>query len=191
MFRAELQKFLGYTVPDVKIKKVVALAQRLFILQPSDHDPVNVPKVETHGDNLSEFGSDIIFHAPTRFLVDEPLENGLLLDEESYDLSIPPYQEQFDHVKSTVRHSDVDRRNVDLRWLREECDRIVRRGGSQLSGDELSMALCQVLDSDKHSDEVGHTNFILLVCLVFSDITHKTHYTNYVITQTLPKATRL
>ncbi|OVA13103.1 hypothetical protein BVC80_8285g13 [Macleaya cordata] len=93
--KEELQKLLGYNVPDVKIQKVASLAQRLFILQPSGHEA------------------------------------------------------------ATVSEAQVDGGKVDLRWLREECDHIVNRSGSQLSGDELAMTLCQVLDSDKAVDEIA------------------------------------
>jgi activating signal cointegrator complex subunit 3 len=43
---------------------------------------------------------------------------------------------------------------VNLRWLKDQCDLIATSGGSMLSGDELAMALCRVLRSNKAGDEV-------------------------------------
>jgi len=42
---------------------------------------------------------------------------------------------------------------VSLRWLKDQCNLITRSDGS-FSGDELAMALCRVLLSNKAGDEV-------------------------------------
>ncbi|RRT57594.1 hypothetical protein BHE74_00036487 [Ensete ventricosum] len=52
-------------------------------------------------------------------------------------------------------NSTADLKTINLRWLKDACDLIVKNGASQLSGDELAMALCRVLLSDKAGDEHG------------------------------------
>ncbi|OAY65889.1 hypothetical protein ACMD2_26336, partial [Ananas comosus] len=47
------------------------------------------------------------------------------------------------------------RGTVNLRWLKDACDMIVKGGGSLLSGDELAMALSRVLLSNKAGDEIA------------------------------------
>ncbi|KAI3929942.1 hypothetical protein MKW98_004096 [Papaver atlanticum] len=155
--KEELQKCIGYNVPDIKIQKVASLAQKLFLLQPSgngDDASVSEVRADVGGENLAEFGSELVFHAPTRFLVDESLKNELLLEEESSMLS-SLQGEQYNHIESVPNNFVVDKGKVDLRWLRDECDQIVRQSGSQLPRDELAMALCQVLDSDRAGDEIA------------------------------------
>lgn len=151
-----MQKLIGYNVPEIKIQKVASLAQKLFILQPSGrgHEDSKEGLVDGVGETLSEFGTVLIFRAPTRFLVDESLENELLLEDEGSMLSTSSHGVHYKNVKPLSNKSIVDNGKVDLRWLREECAHIVRQSGSQLSADELAMTLCQVLDSDKAGDEV-------------------------------------
>ncbi|GKC89958.1 hypothetical protein Tco_1150607 [Tanacetum coccineum] len=47
------------------------------------------------------------------------------------------------------------RGTFDLEWLGNECSRIVNSSASQLPQDELAMAICRVLDSDKAGDEIA------------------------------------
>ncbi|KAI3955130.1 hypothetical protein MKX01_034159 [Papaver californicum] len=155
--KEELQKCIGYNLPDIKIQKAASLAQKLFILQPSGHEDdasVSKVRVDVGGENSTEFGSELVFHAPTRFLIDESLKNELLFEEESSMLS-SLQGEQYNHIESVPNNFVVEKGKVDLRWLRDECDHIVRQSGSQLPRDELAMALCQVLDSDRAGDEIA------------------------------------
>ena len=59
-------------------------------------------------------------------------------------------------------HLSSDRGIVNLRWLNEACDLIVKGGGSQLSRNELAMALCRVLLSNKAGDEVWLFSFSMV-----------------------------
>lgn len=104
-------------------------------------------------DDLIEFGININFQAPVRFLVDKSIENGVSIFDGSYLTSDSVHEEGYDEFEATNHHSVIDK-NVNLRWLKDACDMIVKKGGSQLSGDELAMALCRVLESDKAGDEV-------------------------------------
>ncbi|RZC61987.1 hypothetical protein C5167_023738 [Papaver somniferum] len=61
--------------------------------------------------------------------------------------------EQYNHIESVPNNSIVDKGKAVLRWLRDECDHILRQSGWQLPRDELAMALRQVLDSDREVDE--------------------------------------
>ncbi|KAL5723149.1 DNA helicase [Ranunculus cassubicifolius] len=150
--KRELQKRLGYTVSDANIEKASSFAQRLFALQPDDYQASAVPEIEPDVNGMTEFGSDFVFYAPTRFAADVPMDDELLLEDEHSSLHHGGW---YDNSELTDQQSSVGRRRMDLRWLREECGKIVQHGGSQLSGDELAMALCQVLDSDKPGDEIA------------------------------------
>ncbi|KAA8541028.1 hypothetical protein F0562_024834 [Nyssa sinensis] len=154
--KLELQKLLGHAVPDANLQKVASLAQRLLGLQPNDPRPMLVAERQINGSSDdSEFGADLVFHPPARFLVDVSLEDGELLGEESSLPSSLLHETWYDHGSSTTFHSAVDGGNFDLRWLRDECDKIVKESTSQLSRDELAMAICRVLDSDKPGDEIA------------------------------------
>uniref|UniRef100_A0A5B7ARQ6 RNA helicase n=1 Tax=Davidia involucrata TaxID=16924 RepID=A0A5B7ARQ6_DAVIN len=154
--KLELQKLLGHAVPDANLQKVASLAQRLSGLQPNDPRAMLVPERQINGsiDDL-EFGADLVFKNPARFLVDVSIEDGELLGEESSVPSSLLHEGWYDHGSSTTYHSVVDARNFDLQWLRDACDTIVKESTSQLSRDELAMAICRVLDSDKPGDEIA------------------------------------
>lgn len=153
--RGELQRLFGYSVSETSLQKVASLAQRLFSLQSSDHEAGVTVQMSSNGciDDLSEFGININFQAPERFLVDISSENGVSIFDGSYLTSVSIHEEGYDESEATNHHSVIDK-NVNLRWLKDACDMIVKKGGSQLSGDELAMALCRVLESDKAGDEV-------------------------------------
>lgn len=104
-------------------------------------------------DDLSEFGININFQAPSRFLLDVSSDNGVSIFDGSYLTNVSIPGEGYHESESANHHSVIDK-NVNLRWLKDVCDMIVKKGGSQLSGDELAMALCRVLESDKAGDEV-------------------------------------
>ncbi|KAJ0974006.1 hypothetical protein J5N97_015971 [Dioscorea zingiberensis] len=106
-----------------------------------------------NGANYHEFGNNITFQFPARFLVETPTENGYPLATDSWTTPIS-LQEDQDHQSLSSHQSNVRQGTVNLRWLKNVCDRIVG-GGSQLSGDELAMALCRVLQSNKAGDEIA------------------------------------
>ncbi|PIA63068.1 hypothetical protein AQUCO_00200832v1 [Aquilegia coerulea] len=155
--KKELQKRLGYTVYDVNIEKAASLAQRLFTMQPNDQEASVFPESEVDGSGhyMTEFGSEFIFHEPTRFAVDLPIDDGLFPQDETSVTSTSNHDSWYENYDPPLNQSSVGRGSMDLRWLREVCGQIVQKGGSQLSGDELAMALCQVLDSDKAGDEIA------------------------------------
>lgn len=147
-----MQKLVGQAVSELCLQKVASQAQRLSGLQPRDHRAV----AETNGDIYDvEFGADLAFHPPSRFLVDMSVENGELLDEEtstSFSSVHAIWQDEVDYKHS---HKAGGGRNYDLSWLRDACDGIVKGNSSSLSRDELAMAICRVLDSDKPGEEVS------------------------------------
>lgn len=146
---------IGYSISDSTLQKVASLAQRLFSLQfTDDQTDLILAKVADEGAYYHEFGNDITFQSPARFLVETPLENGYPLATDSWTALVSPHEDN-DHQQVLSSHeSSVSHGTVNLRWLKNVCDQIVEGGGSQLSGDELAMAICRVLQSNKAGDEV-------------------------------------
>lgn len=146
---------MGYTVQDSVLKKLAQLAQKLGSLQQaSAHEFVQRKAEDVDENDRSEFGADFDFKPPGRFIVDVSLDDGIPL--ESGGLGTEPFEKgQYDACgTSTARNSTAVRGSVSLRWLKDQCALITRSGGSMLSGDELAMALCRVLLSNKAGDEV-------------------------------------
>lgn len=154
--KSKLQKLIGHAVSDARLQKVAALSQRLYGLQPRNSGAAII--VESHvigsGDDL-EFGADLAFQAPARFLVDTSLEDGEMLGEESAATLSMFHDGWYDHGDPGQNHSTTDGGNFDLSWLRDACDQIVGESTSQLSQDDLPMAICRVLDSDKPGEEIA------------------------------------
>lgn len=154
--KSKLQKLIGHAVSDARLQKVAALSQRLYGLQPRNSGAALI--VESHvigsGDDL-EFGADLAFQAPARFLVDTSLEDGEMLGEESAAPLSMFHDGWYDHGDPGQNHSTTDGGNFDLSWLRDACDQIVGESTSQLSQDDLPMAICRVLDSDKPGEEIA------------------------------------
>ncbi|XP_058180771.1 DExH-box ATP-dependent RNA helicase DExH14 [Rhododendron vialii] len=155
--KLELQKLLDHAISDVSLQKVASLAHRLSLLQ-SNNDSRDgfVPGNQVNGsaDDV-EFGANLVFRPPARFVVDVSLEDGELWGEESA-LPFSLLQEGgYDCSDTTKYDSTADGKHFDLRWLRNECDKIVKGSTSQLPQDELAMAICRVLDSEKHGDEIA------------------------------------
>lgn len=151
--RKELQKLIGNTVSDAQLQKVVSLAQKLFILQPRDHAiALLADKHVNKGDSNVEFGADLVFKEPIRFMVDVSLENSDLLDK---DITAPTFYDR-QHVHDDSINFDIsnERGKFNLSWLRDACGEITKKSSSQLSHDELAMAICRVLDSEKPGEEV-------------------------------------
>ncbi|KAK7411347.1 hypothetical protein VNO78_02780 [Psophocarpus tetragonolobus] len=151
--KLELQKLIGHSVADAKLRQVASLAQRLLNLQPSNRHSTISFEGNLDADEDLEFGADLAFQAPARFLVDVSLDDGDMMDFESTVL-LKFQKEQYGHTGPTD-HSIVDGEKFNLTWLRDACDKIVRNCNSQLSRDELAMAICRVLNSEKPGEEIA------------------------------------
>ncbi|XP_021733961.1 DExH-box ATP-dependent RNA helicase DExH14-like isoform X1 [Chenopodium quinoa] len=149
--KSELQKLLGYTVSEGSLRKVVQLAQRLCSLQPRTASPNMDGNLI---DDDVEFGSNLDFRPPSRFLLDITLDDEEILGPEDLAPSTSVYNDWPATDADNNRFSNGGIK-YDLKWLRDSCDLIVRGSGSQLSRDELAMTICRVLDSDKHGEEIA------------------------------------
>ncbi|KAL0421948.1 UNVERIFIED_CONTAM: DExH-box ATP-dependent RNA helicase DExH14 [Sesamum latifolium] len=151
--RFELQKLIGHTIPDTSILKVASLVEKLSALQKNEHGTGYLPELVSEGSEDLEFGADLVFRPPARFLVDISLEDADILVEET-STSSSNHERWSDYGASASFHHSVSEGNFDLEWLRDTCDRIIRASSSQLPRDELAMTICRILDSDKPGDEV-------------------------------------
>lgn len=151
-----LQKELGVSITDATLQKVASLAQRLFLLQSNDGGNASISGKEDNedGDNL-EFGANLVFRPPSRFVVDVSLEPGELLGEIVPSPFSLPQERWYDHNDQMNRGGVIDCKQFDLQWLRDACNKIVKGSSSQLPRDELAMAICRVLDSEKPGDEIA------------------------------------
>ncbi|WVZ20273.1 hypothetical protein V8G54_007595, partial [Vigna mungo] len=149
----ELQKLIGHTLADAKLRQVASLAQRLLNLQPLNKMSAISIERNLDADDDLEFGADLFFQAPARFLVDVSLDDGDMMDFES-TVPLEFHNEQYGHT-SPADHSIVDGEKFNLAWIRDACDKIVRNCDSQLSQDELAMAICRVLNSEKPGEEIA------------------------------------
>lgn len=150
-----MQKLIGQTISDGSLRKAASQAQRLSRLQPGDYEAALLPESHVNGSSESlEFGADLVFQAPARFLVDISLDDGELLGEESTTHPFSHHEEFHSHDYFNHHNSSADGHHFNLSWLRDACDQIVRESSSQLSRDELAMAICRVLNSDKPGEEV-------------------------------------
>ncbi|KAM1340459.1 hypothetical protein ACFX2H_038850 [Malus domestica] len=152
--KLEVQNLLGQAVSDANMRKVVSLAQRLCGMQSSDGGTALPENPVSGTDDNAEFGADLVFHAPARFLVDVSLEDGELLGEESTS-STSYYEGLYSRNDLNDHQPTSNGQSFNLSWLQDACDRIITKSTSQLSGDELAMAICRVLDSDKSGDEIA------------------------------------
>lgn len=148
--RSDLQKLLGRAVSDGSLQKVVQLAQRLGSLQPRINTTQNFD--ENLNDHDVEFGFNLDFKPPSRFLLEIPLEEEVL-EMENLVPSTSIYNDwsSADTIDNSFANGGI---RYDLKWLKESCDLIVRGSGSELSRDELAMTICWILDSDKPGEEV-------------------------------------
>ncbi|KAM7267618.1 hypothetical protein ACFE04_009784 [Oxalis oulophora] len=154
--KLELQKLIGHAISDSSLQKVVSLAQKLSKLQPGHSGALLVTETRDNGtgDEL-EFGANLNFQAPSRFLVDVSLEDEELLGNESACPS-SSFNEGWLDPKDTWHHPFTSEGvSFTLSWLRGECEKIVRESTSQLTQDDLAMAICRVLDSDKPGEEIA------------------------------------
>ncbi|KAK4804036.1 hypothetical protein SAY86_003853 [Trapa natans] len=154
--KAELEKLAGRAISLAQVQKIVSQVQRLYLSQPVDHVVAMISDHVNGIDDDVEFGIDITFHAPSRFLIDVPLEDVDLVGEEPSTSQLSasfPYgwYEDGDSKYNQI----VDDRTYNLSWLRDLCGVLVRDGSSALSQDELAMTICRVLDSDKPGEEIA------------------------------------
>ncbi|KAL0384901.1 UNVERIFIED_CONTAM: DExH-box ATP-dependent RNA helicase DExH14, partial [Sesamum radiatum] len=152
--RLELQTLIGHTIPDANILNVASLVEKLSALQKKEHGTGYLPELVSEGSENLEFGADLVFRPPARFLVDISLEDAEILVEET-STSSSNHERWSDYGASANFHHSVSEGNFDLEWLRDTCDRIIRASSSQLPRDELAMTICRILDSDKPGDEIA------------------------------------
>ncbi|KAL8134951.1 hypothetical protein AgCh_009820, partial [Apium graveolens] len=153
-YRVELDKLLGRVVSDASLRNVSLLAQKLLSLQPNHQEAASYPESQINGtgDDM-EFGADLVFRPPARFLVDVSLEDEDLIEVSTAHSSIP--HGWYGNDNNTNYHPESVKGNFDLNWLRDACDVIVKGSSSQLPRDELAVAICRVLDSEKAGDEIA------------------------------------
>lgn len=167
-YRLELQKLVGHSIPEAKLLKVASLVEILSNLQMNEHGIWHVPQSTNEVTDGAEFGSDLEFHAPARFLIDISSEEANdLVNETSTSWS---HRDGWsDHSNHTNFQPSAIGGNFDLEWLQDACEKIVRGSASLLPRDELAMAICRILDSDKPGDEVDkHVDMLAVVKIAFS-----------------------
>lgn len=164
--KESVQRLLGHVASDSSLLKTASLAYRLHKLR--EEIPVastaQVAVCMDHGNMKAEtefeFGMDLEFQAPSISPNQDSTEEEIEIFTDTGDIANLNGAKMRDlnnvFPLDYGPQLDLDNRIVNLRWLKEACDQIVAaRGGSQVSGDELAMLLCQVLDSDKTGDEIA------------------------------------
>ncbi|KAG8388728.1 hypothetical protein BUALT_Bualt02G0155500 [Buddleja alternifolia] len=152
--KLELQKLVGNAIPELNILKVASLVERLSGIQYNEHGTGYLPELTSEASENVEFGADLVFRTPARFLVDISLEDAEILVEET-SASSSNHEGWSDYSGSANIHPSAVGGNFDLEWLRDACDKIVRASTSQLTRDELAMTICRILDSEKPGDEIA------------------------------------
>ncbi|XP_038724943.1 DExH-box ATP-dependent RNA helicase DExH14 isoform X2 [Tripterygium wilfordii] len=154
--RLKLQKLIGHAVSDAHLQKVTSLSQMLYGLQPGNcEDGLLSEHREKECWDVSEFGAELHFQTPTRFLVEVSFDDGDLLGSENIQTSSPFHEGFYDPSEHRYNYAAVIEGTYNLSWLRDACSRIVSESNSQLSRDELAMTICRVLDSDKPGEEIA------------------------------------
>ncbi|KAL0792290.1 hypothetical protein Bca101_063667 [Brassica carinata] len=146
--KLELQNVVGHAVSDANVKNVASLARALYSIQPAHQSEVYADEV----DDGAEFGADLVFNLPARFLVEASLGEGGFQDVENNDAHAS-FSQGWSDVGDTINNQNAGK--FDLSWLRDACGQLVRESNSQLSRDELAMAICRFLDSDKPGEEIA------------------------------------
>lgn len=160
-----MQNVVGHGVSDANVKNVSSLARALYSIQPPHRSEVYADEV----DDGAEFGADLVFNLPARFLVEESLGEGGFQDVENNDAHAS-FSQGWSDVSDGINNQNAGK--FDLSWLRDACGQLVRESNSQLSRDELAMAICRFLDSDKPGEEVCVLwwNVLELLCLILQQI---------------------
>ncbi|KAL5077954.1 hypothetical protein RYX36_016938 [Vicia faba] len=151
--KLELENLVGHAIADTKLREVASLAQKLLILQPNNTNSSVSLERHHNVDEGMEFGDDLVFQPPTRFLVDVSLDDGDIADFKN-TVSLAFQKEEYSHTDPT-NHFVAEVEKFSLTWLRDACDKIVRNCNSQVSRDELAMAICRVLNSEKPGEEIA------------------------------------
>ncbi|KAL7153162.1 hypothetical protein ABFS83_04G147200 [Erythranthe nasuta] len=152
--KSEFQKLIGHTVPEPSILKVASLVVKLSGLQSNEQGNGYLPELGGADSEGLEFGADLVFQPPARFLVDISLEDAENLLEET-STSSSNHEGWSDKDGSAYFRPPNSEVKFDLEWLQNACDRIVRASTSQLPRDELAMTICRILDSEKPGDEIA------------------------------------
>ncbi|KAL9170519.1 hypothetical protein ABFS82_04G149700 [Erythranthe guttata] len=152
--KSEFQKLIGHIVPEQNILKVASLVERLSGLQSNEQGNGYLPELGGADSEGLEFGADLVFQPPARFLVDISLEDAENLLEET-STSSSNHEGWSDKDGSAYFRPPNSEVKFDLEWLQNACDRIVRASTSQLPRDELAMTICRILDSEKPGDEIA------------------------------------
>ncbi|CAK9255752.1 unnamed protein product [Sphagnum jensenii] len=176
--REQLAKVFGQTFPDDKLLKVATLAHRLYSWKFGATDRNALEGVtEAAGSSLVEFGADLDFQVPSESWNDL---NGMTFDDDDDDdngewgeaidsansLTGTHLLNSFDVLKNSAKNNystsedrwqDSNEEEFGLRWLRRGCDQ-----AGQLSGDDLAIAVCHVLESDRSGDEIAGELFDLV-----------------------------
>ncbi|KAK3147995.1 hypothetical protein QOZ80_3BG0289310 [Eleusine coracana subsp. coracana] len=172
--RNELENLVGYSIQDSILKKIAQLAHKLGSLQWTSAHELNVHrKAEGAEENdRSEFGADFDFKPPARFIVDVSLDEDLLLESGQSSTKSFEKGQYAAFGTSSIHDSAAVKGSMSLRWLKDQCALITRSGGSMLSGDELAMALCRVLLSNKAGDEIAGELLDLVGDAAFETVQH-------------------
>ncbi|GFZ17013.1 U5 small nuclear ribonucleoprotein helicase [Actinidia rufa] len=88
-------------------------------------------------------------------MVDASLEDVELLGKESTSPFSLLQEGGYDCSDFTNYNSAADGKHFDLPWLKNACDIIVKGSSLQLPQDELAMAICRVLYSEKPGNEIA------------------------------------
>ncbi|KAL2493038.1 U5 small nuclear ribonucleoprotein helicase [Abeliophyllum distichum] len=150
--KLELEKLFGDAVSDANLLKVASLAKGLSVLQNIEHGTVSSSESQNGNNEDLEFGSDLVFQPPARFLVDLSLEDAEFPIEETNTSSC---NQEWSEYGDSANFRPDNKGIFDLEWLRDACDKIFKESTSPLPPDELAMAICRVLDSEKPGDEIA------------------------------------
>ncbi|CAI9111861.1 OLC1v1012190C1 [Oldenlandia corymbosa var. corymbosa] len=151
--KLQLQKLVGHEIPILNIQKVASAVKKLLALQNNDEGTVLMPRLQDEDEQNDdvEFGADLFFQPPARFMVDA------ILEEDDLFVDVNSTHEGVWYENSDIKdyHASTSGGSFDLEWLRDACNKIVKDSTSQLPQDELAMAICRVLISGKPGDEIA------------------------------------
>ncbi|XP_078430193.1 U5 small nuclear ribonucleoprotein helicase isoform X4 [Wolffia australiana] len=155
--KEEVERVLGCSVSAQHLERVSISAKRLSELQHVGIETLGLDQkmVDVNDTILGEFGSNLFFQDPIRFHMDIPEESWMPSHNGTSTTSTSRIIGSQSHVGLRSNNLDERSESINLKWLKNACDLIVQGGGSQLSGDELVMALCRLLVSNKAGDEIA------------------------------------
>ncbi|GAA0146069.1 DNA metabolism protein [Lithospermum erythrorhizon] len=151
--KSELQRLVGRTIAETNLLNISSLAQRLFRLQNNTHAAISMQQQNGKDDDI-EFGADLVFNPPARFLIDVSVEDIDIMGS-GIDANSSSHEGWYEQEGAASSQNISSGGKFDLDWLRDACEKILRETTSQLPRDELAMAICRVLDSGKPGDEIA------------------------------------